>query len=156
MNFACENLNDSGTYIGSLASARSIHYRVSLGIPVLALLLLSVGEKNGLRCLRASSSHLLRPEDPQSSGPALRRPADLSGGGDPPCRMSKVRKSEAGKAGLAGRLSLLHEAVCLLRRPPLSGFEYFGYRQRASSGLAHGQSPGNAVAARTVAPGGKA
>ena len=156
MNFECENLSDSGTYIGFLASLQSILYRVSLGIPGPALSLLSVGEKNGLRCLRARSSHLLRPENPQSSGSALRRPSDFSGDGDPPCGVPKVRKGEAGKAGLAGRLSPFHKAVCLLRRASLSGCEYFGYRQRASSGLAHRQSPGNAVPARAVAPGGNA
>ena len=156
MNFGCENLNDSGTCIGSLASTRSILFLGSLVIRDLALFLSFVGEKNDLWCLRPYSSHLLRPEDTPGSRLALRRPAHLSGRGDPPGLLPKVRESEAREAGLACRLSLFHQAVCLLRWPPLPGCEYFGYRQGAPPGLAHGQSVGDAVSQGAVAAGGEA
>ncbi len=152
MNFSCENINDSGTFISILASPRSTLCPASSGIPDLGSLVSSVGKKNYLRRLWPHPSYLLRPENPQGSRPALWRGTDLSGGGDPPGRMSKVPEGEAGEAGLAGRLSFLHQTVCFLRRPSLPGFEYSGRGRRAAPGLENGQGLGDAVHARAVAP----
>jgi len=153
MNFSCENINDSWTFIAFLASRPSIFCPVPSGIPVLGSLVSSGGEKNNLWYLWPHPSYLLRPENPQGSRPALWRGTDLSGGGNPPGRMSKVPEGEAGEAGLAGRLSFVYQTVCFLRRPPLSRFEYSGRSRRAASGLEDGQGLGNAVYARAVAPG---
>ncbi len=118
MNFSFENLNDSGTCVGSLASRQNKSCRVSSVILVLALLLSFGGGKNGLRRLRLGSSYLLRPKDAQGSRPALRGPADLSGRGDPPCLffffffgVPKRRKRSTG-AECGRRLEYVH----ILRR----------------------------------------
>jgi len=154
MNFSCKNINAFGTRIAFPAFRRSTPCPVSLEIPELESLVSGVGEKNCLRRLRPRPSYLLRPEDPQDSRSALCRSADLSGSGNPPSRLSKVRESEAGEAGLVGRLSFLHQTLCLLRRASLSGFEYPGRRQRVSPGLENGQDLGDAVHARDAAPSG--
>ena len=109
-----------------------------------------------MRRLWPGPSYLLRPEDPPGSRLALWRDADLSGHGDSPSRLSKVPESEAGETGLVGRLSFQHQAVCLLRRPPLPGFEYSGCSRRVALGLEDGQGLGNAVHARAIAPSGDA
>jgi len=155
MNFSCENINDSGTFITFPASLRSTLCRASSGIPDLGSFVSSV-EKNCLWRLWAHPSHLLRPENPQGSRPALRRYADLFGSRDPPSSLWKVPESEAGEARLFGRFSFLHQTGGLLRRPPLPGFEYSGYSRRSSPGLEDRQGLGDAVHARAVAPRGSA
>jgi len=50
-------------------------------------------------------------------GTCLRRYADLPGRGSPSGLVLPVQESETRKAGLAGRLSLLYQAVCFLRGP---------------------------------------
>jgi len=154
MNFSCKSTNDFGTPIVFLASPRSTLCPASLGIPEPGSLVSSGGEKNGLRRLWPRPSYLLRPEDRQGSRSALCRPAHLSGSGDPPSGLSKVRESETGEAGLVGRLSFLHQTLCLLRRAALPGFEYSGRRQRVSPGLENGQDLGDAVYARDAASSG--
>ena len=151
MNFSWQNINDFGTFIAFPDSIRSIPYPGSLGIPKPGLLGSSAGEKNGLRSLRLCPSYLLRPEDPQGSRSVLRRHADLPGSGDPPGLLSQVPEGETGKAGLAGRLSFLHQAICLLRRPSVSGFESSGCGQGIAPGLEDGQGPGDAVHAGAAA-----
>ena len=138
MNSSCQNINTFGTHTAFPVSCRSIPGPVSLGIPEPESFASSAGEKNSLRCLWPAPSHFLRPEDPQDSRSALCGPAHLLGSGDPPSRLPKVRESETGEAGLVGRLSFLYQAVCLLRRAPLPGFEYSGCGQRVSPGLANG------------------
>ena len=96
MNFSCENINDSGTFITFLGSPRNTLCPVSSGILEPGSLLSSAGGKNCLWRLWPDPSYLLRSEDPQGSGLALWRDADLSGRGDPPSRLSKVPESEAG------------------------------------------------------------
>jgi hypothetical protein len=90
-------------------------------------------------CLWGYSSNLLRPKDPPGPGPVLRGYARLLGRGDSPRRLPKVPEGEAGKAGVAGRLSLLHQAICVLHRPSLPGFQYSGCSQGIPSGLEDGQ-----------------
>ena len=63
-------------------------------------------------------------------------------------------ESEAGEAGLVGRLSFLHQTVCLLCGPSLPGFDYSGRSRRTAPGLEDGQGFGDAVHARAVAPSG--
>ena len=62
-----------------------------------------------------------------------------------------MSEGETGKAGLAGRFAFLYEAVFLLRRPSVSGFESSGYRQGIALGLEDGQGLGNAVYAGATA-----
>jgi len=154
MKFSCKNINDFGTLIIFPASPRSTLCPASLGIPEPGSLFSSGGGKNCLWRLWPRPSYLLRPEDLQGSRSALCRPAHLSGSRNPPSRLSKVRESEAGEAGLVGRLSFLQQTICLLRRPSLPGFEYSGRRRRAALGLEDGQGLGDAVHARDAAPSG--
>ena len=151
MKFSWENIHNSGTSIAFLASPRNTLCPESLGTPERGLLLSNAGEKNGLWRLWSNPLYLLRPKNPLGSRPALRGDADLSGRGDSPSRLSKVQESEAGEAGLVGRLSVQHQTICLLCWPSLPGFEYSGCRRRAASGLADGQGPGNTVHAGAIA-----
>ena len=154
MKFSCKNTNDFGTRIVLPASRRSTPFPASLEIPEPGSLVSSGGEKNCLRRLWPRPSYLLRPEDQQGSRSALCQPAHLSGSGNPPNRLSKVRESEAGEAGLVGRLSFLHQTLCLLRRASLPGFEYSRRCRRAALGLEDGQGLGDAVYARDAASNG--
>ena len=111
--------SNSETSIGFPAFPPSRELPVSSGIPGPCSFPLSGGEKNSLWSLRDDPSYFLRPEDPKGSRSVLRGYAGLPGRGDSPGRLSQVPEGEAGKAGLAGRLSLLQQAICLLHRPSL-------------------------------------
>ena len=124
MNLSCKSINAFGTRIVSPASPPSTPCAASLGTPEPLSFALCGGEKNGLWSLWPCSSDLLRPEDPQDSRSALCGQTHLSGSGDASSRLSKVRESEAGEAGLVGRLSFLHQTICFLRGSPVPGFEY--------------------------------
>ena len=155
MNNAWQNSNNSGTSTGSRAFPPSREFPVSSGIPGPSSLPLGVGEKNSVRSLRDDPSHVLRPKDTQGSRSVLRGYAGLPGRGGAPRLLPQVPEGEAGKAGLVGRLSLLHQAVRLLSRPSLSGFEYPGRSPRVPFGLEDGQGPGEAVHGGAAAAGGE-
>jgi len=154
MTTACENIEDSGMHMGFLGSFLSKQFQVSLAIPKPGSSRLTAGGKNNVWSLRFDSPYFLRPEDPQSSRLVLWRYADLPGRGDPPGFLLSVRESETRKAGLAGRLSLLYQAVCLLRRPSLPRFEHPGRGQRVALGLEDRQILGEAIHGRAGAPSG--
>ncbi len=154
MNVACEKIEDFGMHIGFLGSSLSTEFRVSSAIPKRGSYGSAEREKNNLWGLWFGSSYVLRPEDPQSSRLVLRRYADLPGGGDSAGLLLPVRESEARKAGLAGRLSLLYQAVCLLRGPSLPRFEYPRCGQRVAFGLEDRQILGEATHGRAGAPSG--
>src|SRR5512139_2893954 len=147
------NINNFGTSVDFLASTLNKRLRVFSGIPEPSSFASSAGEKNSLWCLWGYPSDLLRPKDPPSPGSVLRGYASLPGRGDSPRLLSQVPEGEAGKAGLAGRLSLLQQTICFLYRPSLSGFESSGRGQRVPSGLEDGQGPGEAVHAGAAAAG---
>ena len=154
MKCACEKIEDSGMHIGFLGSFLSTQFQGSLSIPKPGSSGSSAGGKNSLWSLRLDSTHFLRSEDPQSSGLVLRGYADLPGRGSPSGLVLPVPKSETRKAGLAGRLSLLYQAVCFLRGPSLPRFEHPGRSQRAAFGLEDRQILGETIHARAGAPDG--
>ena len=154
MKVACEKIEDFGMHISFQDSSLNTAFRVSSVIPKPGPYGSPEGEKNNLWNLRFDSPYVLRPQDPQSSRSLLRRYADLPGHGDPSSLLSQVSESEARKAGLAGRLSLLYQAICLLRRSSLSGFEYSGRSQRVAFGLEDCQILGEAIHARAGTPSG--
>ena len=155
MKVACEKIEDFGMHIGFLVSSLSTLFRASSAIRKRGSYVLAGREKNNMWSVWFDSPYFLRPEDPQSSRFVLRRYADLPGRGDPSGLLLPVRESEARKAGLAGRLSLLYQAVCLLRGPSLPRFEYPGRGQRVAFGLEDHQILGEAIHARAGASSGK-
>ena len=155
MEVACEKIEDFGMHIGFLGSFLNTPFQVSLAIPKPGSSGSTAGGKNSLWGLRLDSSYFLRSEDPQSSRSVLRRYADLPGRGSPSGFLLSVRESEARKTGLAGRLSLLYQAVCLLRGPSLSRFEYPGRSPRVAFGLEDRQILGEAIHVRAGASSGK-
>ena len=156
MKVACERIEDSGMHIGFLGSSLSTLFRVSSAIRKPGSFGFAGGGKNNLWDLWFDSPYVLRPKDPQSSRLVLRRYADLPGRGDPSSLLLPVRESETRKAGLVGRLSLLYQAICLLRGPSLPRFEYPGRGQRVAFGLEDRQVLGEAIHARAGAPSGNA
>jgi hypothetical protein len=148
------NINNFGTSINFLASTLNKRLRVFSETPEPSSFASSAGEKNSLWCLWGYPSDLLRPKDPPSAGSVLRGYAGLPGRGDSPRLLSQVPEGEAGKAGVAGRFSLLQQTICFLHRPSLSGFQYPGCSPRVPSGLEDGQGPGEAIHAGAVAAGG--
>ena len=154
MKVACEKIEDFGMHIGFLGFFLSTLFQVSSAIPKRGSYGSAEGEKNNLWSLWFDSPYFLRPEDPQSSRLVLRRYADLPGRGDPSGLLLPVWESEARKAGLVGRLSLLYQAVCLLRGPSLPRFEYPGRGQRVAFGLEDRQILGEAIHARAGTPSG--
>jgi hypothetical protein len=125
IDFPWHDIEDFGTHIGFLASARSTLFRGSLETPRLGSSDLCVGGKNGMRGVRPYSSFLLRQEGSKDSGPFLRGHADLPRGGDPPGLLPKVQESEAGENKMACRQPFLYKSICLLCRTPMSRFVYY-------------------------------
>src|SRR5271167_693808 len=108
-------------------------------------------EKNGLRQVWAWVSKLLRPPAMGGPGFVLWPVADLPGvrtaaGGVPQVWQGEVRGFE-----LAGRQSVLHQTVRLLRGATLSGRDHQGGGTRTGVGLEDGQGVGQAVHARAGA-----
>ncbi len=151
INKAWENIEDSGTLIPFVVFILNIAFQAFLATPRLGLSGLFAGEKNSLWSLRPCSPYLLRPEDSQGTRPVLRGYAHLSGGGNSARLLPKVPKGEAGKAGVVGRISFLHQAVCLLCGATLSRFDHSGYRQRIAFELEDCQGLGKAVYAGAAA-----
>ncbi len=116
----CEHTDASGTPIAFPVSGRVQRYGASSVIRRPASFASGGGGKNGLRRVRQRPASLLRPQDPSSPRPPLRRHAGLPGARDPPRPLRALRRREAREAGLAGRQPALHQAVRLLRGPALS------------------------------------
>src|SRR3990167_6381286 len=153
MNKECEERDSFGMSIGSPDFIPRQEFRGFLVTPGRGWYLSSVAKKNGVRLLRNSSQELLRPEGSSCPGSVLRRGASLSGAGDPTCSLQKVRRCEAGKTSLAGRQSLLHEAICLLCGETMPCFHDCRCGERSSAQLEDGQGAGKAVHEGTVAEG---
>ncbi len=137
-------------HIGFLVSARSTRLAGSLETPGPGSFDLCVGEKNGLRSLRAGSSFVLRSQDPKGPGPVLRGCAHLPGAGDPAGGLPKVQERETGETGVAGGQSFLHQAICLLCGPSVSGLGDYGCSQGTAPGLEDGEGFGEAIHAGAV------
>lgn len=96
--------------------------------------------------LRNRAPEFLRqPDPPGPGGPLMRGCADITGSGGAARFLPAVRQGEAGAAGLAGRQSLLHEAVSLFCGTAVPRHEYHGRGQGRASGLAHDEGIGATV-----------
>src|SRR5271157_3354335 len=90
------------------------------GDPKARILRLLRRGKNGLRDVWAGTENFLRPQDPSGARPLLWRHPRVPGDRDPARALPELRRREAREVALVGQQPLLHQAVCLLRRPPLS------------------------------------
>src|SRR5918992_5521190 len=68
----------------------------------------------------SSTPGLVRPTRAMGPGPCLGRSAHLLGSGSATRALPALRQGEARTAGLPGRQSVLHQALCLLRGSALS------------------------------------
>lgn len=144
MQLVCDQSSDLRIRIGSPDICRSRWSRAFSETRMSGSSGRGVGKKNGLRDLRPSASHLLRPEGAPGAGPRLRGSTHLPGRGGATSPLSELREGEAGAVGLAGRLAVLHQAVCLLGRPAMPGDDHQGCRPGNPLGLEDDQGPGEA------------
>ena len=156
IGFSCYDIDDFGIHIGFRVSARSTRSVGSLETPGPGSSDLCVGEKNGLWSVWPGPSWVLRPEDPKGPGSVLRGCAHLPGVGDPKGLLPKVQEREARETAVAGGQSFLHQAICLLRRPSVSGLGDHRCCQRTSPGLEDGEGAGEAIHAGAVEASGTA
>lgn len=108
-------------------------------------------QKNTLRNLRAPAPQLVRSEDAPRAGSLVRRSPHLPGRRTPARGLPALRDGEAGAARLPGRLAVLHQTLCLLRRPALPGLYDSGCRARDAPELENHQGARDAVHARAAA-----
>ena len=153
---ACQRHDDRagcGMRIAFPGSVRARPSRGSSAIPTRGSSPSPGGQKNGLWDLRPGAARVVRPQAPPGPRPRLRRPADLPRARGPAGGLPALWRGEAGAARLAGRQSLLHQALRLLRGPALSGRADPGRGRGAAPRLAHRQGAGEAVHARAAAAG---
>ena len=145
----CENHVGSMTRIGSPASAPSPgpgHLRRPQGTDR-HLLRRRKKRRAGLRSIPAD---LLRQQVPAHPRPVLWRHPGVPGGRGSPRPLPTVWRGETGKAPLAGRQPLLHQALCLLRRPALPHRDDPGRGPRTAPRLEDRQGSGNGVHGRAT------
>ena len=150
IDFPWHDIEDFGTHIGFLASARIILFPGSLETPRQGSSDLCVGGKNGMRSMRPCSLFLLRQEGSKYSGSLLWGHADLPGGGDPTGLLPKVQESEAGKNKMACRQPFLYKAIRFLCRTPMSRFVYYRCCQGVAPELENCEVSGKRIHAGAV------
>ena len=77
------------------------------------------GQKNCLRRVWNDATRMVRPAYAAHSRPVVRRHAGVPRARGAPCSVPMLWHGEARAPRLSGRQSVLHEAICLLRRPAL-------------------------------------
>src|SRR5712692_6095148 len=115
----CEKSCGFRTRTGSPASAPQPSSGASLATPRHASCPCSAAEKNNLWRVRPIPARPLRQQAAVGPRPVLWRHPCLPGVRGSPRPVSPVWCRETGEAPLAGGQSLLHQTLCLLRRPPL-------------------------------------
>jgi hypothetical protein len=152
MKRACEKNGDSPMPITFLHLPLNRRYPVSLVTPKPGSSDSPDGKKNNLRMLRYGTADLLRPQAPLGPRPFLWRHAHLPRTGDSACFVPKVRQGEAGEICLLGQQSVLHQALCLLRRQALQHLHSQGCSPGVASGPQDGQRSGKTVHAGETPP----
>src|SRR3984957_7809535 len=147
-----QNSNCFRTCIGFPASCQSRGFVASLAIPTRCLSPLNAAEKNSLRGLWRSPSHVLR--QAATAGPRslvwrqTRLPL-LPNSQGPVCQ---VWHGENRGVGVAGPQSVVYQAICLLRGPTLSSNPHQGSGRGTLPRLACRQGARQAVHARATPP----
>lgn len=103
------------------------------------------GQKNMLWRLRYAARGVVRPKATARARSRMRRHPRLSRHRGTPRRVPALRHGEARAPGVSGRQPALHQALCFLRRTPLSQSHDQGCGQGTQARLAHGQGIGEAV-----------
>lgn len=155
----CQNHNCgelSGMRIASLVLCRRRSFMGSSVSVAPGSCASSAVKKNRLRSLWPLAPQLLRPKASGGARLILWRPAHLPGAGRATRGLWAVRLSETGATDLAGRQSLLHQALCLFRGSPLSRRNDQGCGQGTAFALGFRQRTGAAVYAGAVAARGHA
>ena len=152
MNRSCEKRNDSPMPIYFHRLALSRGYVESLETPKPESFDSPDGKKNDLWSLRYGTLDLLRPQSPIGSRPPLRRHAGLPRTGNPTGSVPEVWQGEAGEVCLFGQQSVLHQAVCFLRREALQYLHGQRCAPGAASGPKNGQCSGKAIHAGEAPP----
>ena len=148
--------NESGdleTHIGLRDFVHNLSCVASSVIPKHVSSRWSGAQKNGLRLVWPSTVWLVRPARAACSRSFQWRYADLSGDRNTSRTLPPLRTREAGTAGMAGGQSVLHEAVCALRRPALPAGHNSGHRAGTSSGLGYRQDSRQAIHASPACKG---
>src|SRR5450759_5991057 len=141
----CENNVGWMMRIGLPVSVRTPRSVASSAIPSRASCGSCAGEKNGLWIVWTVAANLLRPQDSSSARPLLWRHPGVPGDRDPARALPELRRREAREAALVGQQPLLHQAVCLLRRPSLSVRDGPRCGTRTAPRLEDGQVAGNGL-----------
>jgi hypothetical protein len=149
----CENHAGSMTRFGSPGSGRRPRCVASSATPSRGSCGSCAGGKNGLWVVWTEAANLLRPQDPSGARPLLRRHPGVPGDRDPARALPELRRREAREVALVGQQPLLHEAVRILRRPPLSVRDGPGCGARTPPRLEDGQGAGDGVHARATPTG---
>src|SRR5664279_736937 len=121
------------------------------GDPYARIIRLKRIQKNDLRMLRCGTSKPLRQESAADAGSVLWGCSDISGGGGAESPMQEVQDGETRETALAGKQSLLHEAICLPRGTEVSSNDRQGCSKGIEAGLAHGKDTGKRVHAGAAA-----
>lgn len=103
---------DCGMRMPSPDSDRNRRCAESLAIPKRVLSLYNGAQKNTLRGVRLHAPGLVRPALSLGTRSCLRRAAYLSGSGGASRGLPRLRQGETRTAGLSGRQSDLHPALC--------------------------------------------
>ena len=90
-------------------------------------------KKNGMRFMRQSSPELLRQGSATDPGLVLRGCPNIPGGGSSARTVQRVREGETGEIPMAGEQPFLHEALLVLRRQEMPGYEPPGCSQGAET-----------------------
>lgn len=100
---------------------------------------LSGHKKNGMRLLWKDTLESLRQEGASDTGFILWGCTDLPGSGGSANILSAVWEREAGKTGMAGEQSLLHETICLFCGTEVSNYDGQGCSEGVPAGLGYGE-----------------
>src|SRR5215468_3706257 len=129
----------SGTRIASAVFGRNRRCMAFSVIRKRVLSSSSGAQKNGLRMLWSGPDGLVRSQAAPGARSVVWRHAGLSRIGGAAARLPHLRQGETGATRFIGGQSALHQTVCTLCRPAVSGSANQGGGGGIEAGLAYGQ-----------------
>ena len=152
MSAQCIHHDGWQIHTGSLAFGHGLPSTASSVTPRPASFAFCGRGKNKLWGLWARAEGLLRPQGAQGARSVVWRYPGLPGSRGAACVVSQLRRGETGETARGSRQSLLHQALCLLRRPPVPHRDAPSRRTGVAPGLADGQGVGQTLHAGATAP----